>query len=243
MNPTIRNITKAPKNHNRWCGPAAVSAITGVDTAQAASLFRAVNGKRSVKGTSIIDMKLVLARLGVHTAKATLYKKGEQPTLSRWIDDTRAERRGRAFLIVAGMHWRLVQRDAYVCGLTGRVVDVSEAPGPRSRVTHVFELEVMDAYRYAKPHDAVPAPKRRQVDPHQREARRLAREHGIEIGIDRYDGCSTICVWGPSWAEGDAFRSDPFSCDHSAENWREALDMVREYVSLMQEKPHLFRGV
>jgi hypothetical protein len=48
----IKKVNKAAQGHNRYCGPAVVSILTGCDTAQAARLLREVSGKRSVKGTT-----------------------------------------------------------------------------------------------------------------------------------------------------------------------------------------------
>lgn len=74
-----------------------------------------------------------------------------------------------------------------------------------------------------------PKPKRdRSHDAARRKAKALAAEHGIEIEVERYDGHTTLMVWGPRTRSADFV--DPFAGDHSADNWTQALAMVEAYV-------------
>jgi hypothetical protein len=71
-----------------------------------------------------------------------------------------------------------------------------------------------------------PAPARRP-DPHRaaREAAKpLAKEHGILIEREG----SVLCVWPPLSFKG----ADPWDGDHGAQNWAEALVMVRHYAGI-----------
>lgn len=137
----IRNITKAPPHqHNRWCGPAVISALTGLDTRQSADFFTLISKVKNVRGTSIADMLAVLGRCGIHTPKVTIPKRAARPTLAQWLRSSRDERGDSVVLLIAGCHWRLVQGDRYICGLTDTVIDAAGAPGQRTRVTHAFTL-------------------------------------------------------------------------------------------------------
>ena len=42
---------------NRYCGPSVISAVTSLTTGEAARLIRMQSGKRSVKGTSTMEVK------------------------------------------------------------------------------------------------------------------------------------------------------------------------------------------
>lgn len=71
------------------------------------------------------------------------------------------------------------------------------------------------------------APIARKPDPCRKareEAKRLAKEHGIEI--ERVD--SGFNVWPPRERESD----DPWAGDHYCQDWCEALTMVREYAGV-----------
>ena len=50
---------------NRYCGPAAISAVTGMTTAEAAKLLRVVSGARSIKGTDSALMRDALRECGI----------------------------------------------------------------------------------------------------------------------------------------------------------------------------------
>lgn len=72
------------------------------------------------------------------------------------------------------------------------------------------------------------APAKRNPDPHRvarQEARRLAKEHGIDIERLRDGGMN---VWPPKGFAGD----DPYEGDHFAADWGEALPMVRAYAGI-----------
>lgn len=69
-----------------------------------------------------------------------------------------------------------------------------------------------------------PVPKKPDTQRRSREeAKKLAAEHGIEIEKLREGGMN---VWPPNaLAEG----SDPFEGDHYADDWGDALSMVKQY--------------
>ena len=50
MTLSIKPVKKAAKGHNRYCGPAAISIISGLDTAQATALLRERTGRRTITG-------------------------------------------------------------------------------------------------------------------------------------------------------------------------------------------------
>ncbi len=73
-----------------------------------------------------------------------------------------------------------------------------------------------------------PTPKKADTQSRQREeAKQLAAEHGIEIEKLREGGMN---VWPP---KGLADCIDPFDGDHFAEDWTDALSMVKQYVAAL----------
>ena len=45
-------LNRIKRDGNKYCGPAAISAVVGIDTGHAAQVIRQVGNRRSVKGTS-----------------------------------------------------------------------------------------------------------------------------------------------------------------------------------------------
>ena len=75
-----------------------------------------------------------------------------------------------------------------------------------------------------------PVPARRS-DPDRKareEAKALAKEHGITLEAFKPGEGSGLNVW-PS---GTMKRSDPWEGDHYAQDWKEAMHMVRTYAGL-----------
>mgnify|MGYP000007546961 FL=1 len=72
------------------------------------------------------------------------------------------------------------------------------------------------------------SPKKSDTQRRQREeAKQLASEHGIELEKLREGGMN---VWPPK-ALPDCL--DPFDGDHFAEDWTDALSMVKQYVAAL----------
>lgn len=74
-----------------------------------------------------------------------------------------------------------------------------------------------------------PAPKKPDTQRRHREnAKKLAAAYGIEI--ERFLDGGGMNVWPPK-ALDDA--RDPFAGDHHAGDWSDALEMVKQYATLM----------
>ncbi len=137
LNPVNNGTAKA--HRNRYCGPAVISALTGMTTAEAARLLRHVTGKRSITGVYTRHLLQALKMCGIHITNKTFDIKSK-PTLARFLDS------GDLWpcvthLIVAGNHFQLVRDQQYVCGKTVDVVTVRNAKVKRrARVKQVFEL-------------------------------------------------------------------------------------------------------
>lgn len=154
---------------NRYCGPAALSIVTGMTTGEAARLLRHVTGKPSIKGTNNRSMRDAFARCGilmksiykgpaVSTIKVPTLAAGQRVaavrtkdlgkridkrlTLAAWFRATSELRSaGRVFLVSAGRHWQIVSGRRFVCGQTKAIVGFDhDKVHRRARVDEVFEL-------------------------------------------------------------------------------------------------------
>lgn len=137
---------------NGFCGPSAISALTGMSSGEAARLLRFVTRKRSIKGTHTSSMREALMMCGVGLAARRVVvenyrdKKGRSRTrgvntLVGWLSETVSMRTtGRVFLVVAGNHWQIITGRRYVCGQTGEIVSITDKKVKRrARVTEVYE--------------------------------------------------------------------------------------------------------
>jgi hypothetical protein len=234
---TLKPVKRAAKGHNRFCGPAALSIIAGIDTAEASAVIRHVSRKRSVQGTSNWEVLQSLALLGFKAssaAKVDPLNLKSNPTLAAWLK--RDERDGKAlYLIAAGHHWQVVQGRRFCCGITKDIVSIRDAKVKRrARISGVWKIEHDRKVALA---EVLPA-KVKVKDTEatiRRKAKRLADEYGIDIETYRsYDFGeynSSIIVWGQRDICDDEAR-DPFFGDHYADDWTDALERVQEYVKL-----------
>ena len=156
----MTNLRIKPVNHgsskrdkNRFCGPAVISAITGMTTGEAAAQLRRVTGRRMITGTGTTELMEVLSYSGIRMRDVRHYwdvkfNRTDGVTLAGWLKVSQNERYKACnqpvkpvFLIVAGWHWQLVQGRRYVCGLTGDIVSIRDKRVKRrARVAEVFEL-------------------------------------------------------------------------------------------------------
>lgn len=241
---TIKPVKRAAKGHNRFCGPAALSIIAGIDTAEAAAVLRHVSRKRSITGTTHYEVLRSLALLGfkaTSAAKVDPLNRKSNSTLAAWLKSD--ERDGKSlYLIAAGHHWQVVQGRRFCCGITKEIVSIrDEKVKRRARVTAAFKIE---HERKVALTDVLPLKAKVQKDERakaeekaRREARKLAKEHNIEIEVERWvcgaDAYTRIVVWGPKGVDMD---DDPFEGDHYAEDWHDALERVQEYVKWLKAR-------
>ena len=166
LNPVNHGTTKRDKN--RFCGPAVISALTGITTGEAARRIREHTGRRQITGTWGDEIKPVFADLGVRMTPARIDERGSlmsdlliemldvkaqrrheadqrgsAMTFAAWLKATEGERSSdQVFLLTSGKHWVLVQRDSFVCGLTGDVVSVDDPKVKRrARVARFYLMD------------------------------------------------------------------------------------------------------
>ena len=252
----IQAVCKAARGHNRYCGPAALSIVTGINTAEAAALIRKTSNVRSVKGTSIYQMTRAYNALGYHltsAAKVNPNDRNSNPTLAAWLKETASTRGNDVFLISAGHHWQIVQGRRFCCGLTQKPVSFKhDKVKRRARVTGVWKI-TYEPFEGKALGDLIPEffsdsaeqKRKRAVSSIAAKARRLAKKHDVEIEVESWgwgsDRYTRIMVWGPDFLDDlDTEACDPYTGDHYAEDWHDALERVETYVKLLEDEPHLF---
>ena len=164
IHPVIKPRNKA--RHNRYCGPCALSILTGQDTGECASAIRSLSGVTAVRGTYPAQLMDALEYFGfkviganypplnnhwfrdheaLHDVDGRLYEAKRNlknaPTLAGWLKQNKDIRTsGRVFLVCAGWHWQVISGRRYACGLTKDIVSVKNAPKRRARVSGVWEI-------------------------------------------------------------------------------------------------------
>ena len=156
----MTNLRIKPVNHgsskrdkNRYCGPAVISAITGITTGEAAAQLRAFSNRRMITGTGTWEVQNILLKNGIRMRDVRHYwdvkfNRTDGITLAGWLKASQKERYKACnepckpvFLIVAGWHWQLVQGRRYVCVRTKEIVSIRDKRVKRrARVAEVYEL-------------------------------------------------------------------------------------------------------
>ena len=142
----LADLEPIPGSRNRYCGPAAVAAITGLHPDDAAnelavevSRFRGRRRSgRAVGLTYVVEVHRVLERLGYRVTKKSRKYRAER--FRDWANRTLGWRRDRLFLVVAGKHWRVVKGWKTVCGIRRTPCHTNSAAKPGSIVTDVYEI-------------------------------------------------------------------------------------------------------
>ena len=205
----IKAVNNSTSDRNRYCGPAVISAVTGMVTGEAARLIRHVSGQRKVTGSYAhhVIRALKLCNVGYSSNKFFGLDTKRQPTLAQWLKSSKDIRTsGRVFLIVAGNHFQLVEGRRYVCGRTKDVVSVrSKLVKRRCRVEEVYELcqegriKIPDAARKPKKEYNALRP---YID-------KMKKKYGFKVEYER----GTWWVFMPQYAEDHAWDIEHYLRD------------------------------
>ena len=228
-NLTIKSVNHQRGDTNRYCGPAVISAITGMATGEAARLIRHVGGRKAIRGSSVREVTDALAMCGIKSEYQSFDMKlgrSTGPTLAAWLKATVKERTAdRVFLIIAGWHWQLVQGRRIVCGILGRPTSVRDKRVKRrARVANVYELHSTGAIT-----TPTEAKKAKSVDANRNyrsKAQSLAKKLGITIEIERLFSSDINKYENVYWIQydGDFDYSDNGIIDgHCSYDWQEVL--------------------
>lgn len=255
----LNQIVDEKNNTNRYCGPSAISAVTGMATGSASKLLRIVGGRKAIKGAYVGEVKSalykcnILAEPSYPTALGVKMPDGsdrrtwsQEPrvTLAKWLKHSKTIRTsGRIFLIVAGNHYQLVSGRKFTCGRVRDIISIrAKGVKRRSRVERVFELTAREG--------GVKIPEelfqKKQLTTEQKqyakwryEAKKLAKEHNIGIELERidsYDNMRQYYVSMPDEYEELAHHlDDGLYCDHLCWGFMEVHSKVEEQIAFMTE--------
>jgi hypothetical protein len=218
----LRPVNHAKGDTNKYCGPSAISAVTGMSSGEAARLLRHVNGSASIKGTYDRDMRSALALCGVRWWMFPEQTEGE--TLAAWLKATHGKRGGKVLLVIAGHHWQVISGNRFVCGQTKAVVELDHPKvHRRARVSAVYCLDAPKGV-------TIPAvarkPKLKAPPTSRKAAIDLAKRLGVEI--ERHTDLDSR-PWYVSHPDLIDTPDDPYDGDHYAHSWDEVLWRVHGY--------------
>jgi hypothetical protein len=219
----IYDVSHADNDKNRFCGPSAISALTGMSSGEAARLLRHVTGLRSIKGSDTGPVRRALLMCGIHTSQHYVptesykNKKGKIKTrgvmsLAAWFKKSvRIRTTGRVFLIVAGNHWQVVTGRRFVCGIVGKIVSITDKKVKRrAKVTEIWECVPVAsgvtipavAKKQAKTLDWIGKLNRITYS----KFRKFVRENGLQYSIYPEAGNQYIAIQPtPFWPDGLEF--------------------------------------
>lgn len=220
----IRNVNRdMTRKSNRFCGPAAMSVITGEDVDDCGRVMRGIAGQaRAAAGFHTWVLKRALQNCGFDLVRLALAV--PKPNLRAWFKQSRPAE--NLYLIVAGNHFAVTQGRRYVCSQTVTVRSTRNAPHLRAIVTEVYMVI------QTKPQIALaPAPARpKDTDRKDREAaKKLARRYGVEIDMGD-PGADNIYVTHPRLVSE---TDDPHYGDHYVYSWSGVLRRVEDYVEAL----------
>jgi hypothetical protein len=189
---------------NLFCGPSAISILTGMTTGEAARLLRAVSGRRQIKGTGDGLIYKGLARCGLRMKHLPIRLR--PMTLNQWLKLTVAERTpGRVFLISAGNHWQVITGRRYACGRIREIVSIRDKRVKRRcRVEDVYEIVQLNG-KVVIPDEAKKQKSWAENWTNKAYARfrKFVREHNLQYSIYDECGCKYITIMAtPFWPDG-----------------------------------------
>lgn len=190
----IKPVTHISTDRNRYCGPAVISAVTGMNSGEAARLIRSVSGQRAVRGAHTTHVRRAMKLCGIQS----IYQRcTPKITLAAWLRESKDMRTtGRVFLVVAGHHFQLIEGRRYVCGRTRDIVSIKDKQVKRrARVEEVYEL-VADG-KITIP-DQARKPKQ-PANQYRSYIDKMKRKYGFTVEYERY----TQVYWAhmPQFAE------------------------------------------
>lgn len=156
----LKSITGWEKG-TRWCGPSAISIITGQSHPVALALLKDSRAEREadmrIKGVSYGEMRRVLTGLGYAMMPESSHA---GVTVAEWLRRRTPEVRQSTMLIVAGVHY-IVVKGNYACdSWTSDPVLISKMPHRRKRMNAVEDCSAQEksageVCREATPPDAL----------------------------------------------------------------------------------------
>lgn len=110
-----------PHGKNRYCGPGALSAITGLSSDDIAAIARLNSpGRGPVRGMSNAELVGVVERLGGKAELVGIGSPATKQTLAQWLDARPDHLRERMLVVNVTGHYVAALRDKVICTMQGR---------------------------------------------------------------------------------------------------------------------------
>ena len=225
----IKPVTHISTDRNRYCGPAVISAVTGMNSGEAARLIRSVSGQRAVRGAHTTHVRRAMKLCGIQS----IYRRcTPKITLAAWLRESKSSRTtGRVFLVVAGLHFQLIEGRRYVCGRTRDIVSIKDKQVKRrARVEEVYEL-VADG-KITIP-DQARKPKQ-PANQYRSYIDKMKKKYGFTVEYERWN--QTYWVEMPRHAEDLAWDTGHHLRDeHGCYSQGEVADRFEAMAEFMEE--------
>lgn len=160
----VHDVThRVDMRRQTYCGPAAISALTG-RTAECAAAWintrRQHDVDRLVKGTFLLETLWTMHALGYGASleKGWDPRSPDRPTLLRWMREHRQTESG-LYLLSTTDHWMVVQSDTVLCSNQPVRRHISEAKFKRKRVWGAFRIELTNFEKAIQLDEPMPGPR------------------------------------------------------------------------------------
>lgn len=212
-----------------WCGPAAISAVTGAPTSQIVALAKKFTGRQVIKGMNVYTLRQVLNALGYRTEeaysalRAWTFERGSDlrdPTLAKWTRENREKFSRLPCIVMTTSHYVTVKGRSFIDNHTKKPVPLSKAPWRRARVAQAWQVQKVEGPVL----EIAPPVKSTMVTTGKTAALRLAKLHSIEVTPED----DLIWVYPPPALTDESV--DQYAGDHAAYDWADALQRVQGYV-------------
>ncbi len=223
------------RNGNNYCGPSAISALTGLDTKQAAQLIRDTSrGSGAIKGTYTHEVRDALQSVGI--VMSTVYERSPDVIGQRVedyihspyihlmsVDSSRSD----------GGHWVLAGQGKFVCGLVVKVLRTTNDNVPlKAVVRRAYRLQgspnVKSWVKKTKTETKTKARIYNAASSQKAKAVRYAEKIGCRVEVEKQ--IDTIWVYGPDWMDENE-ELDPYAGEHCCcgDDWPEVMERLAEY--------------
>ena len=221
----------------RWCGPSAISIITGQPYFHALELLKDAEKRPHqtsepiLKGASPRLVRTVLQDLGYRTTQRVI---PAGITVAAWLAARKGGDHFTTFLIVAANHWMVVKGEEACCGILGAPAPVGRMKFRRGIVTHCWVVEPIAGRQQpiaTKPRRKAPSVRtgwERQDAKDRRSFVKLAKQHGLTFKIVK--DCGTI-----RYLEIDPCPVFPRGLETMHHDWDETLDRVQHCLDHPEE--------
>ena len=220
---------------NRWCGPGAISLLTGMSTDEASRLARSFT--LSTKCTYMTH-RTMLQCLDECNLNPNLFDRYEhiptrkRPTLNQWRkqfkNDLRLKEQGYdVFLVSAGNHYQILQGDFFVDNIVKDPILFDEMKkGKGRRVRKVWKIYMKKGKDIQIPTVAKDNPQKRNSI--KGKVKRLAKKMNMDLEIENWRDCPGMpTIWMYPSDEDIRKYGDPWEDEgHSVCSYEECYDRL-----------------